>query len=121
MADPVPRYSLFAVSYAELSEKVYPHGPLGRYLVEQLVEWNAAHHDTALEYRSLGDSPAVGAMLYPDGGKWAWQPAPEYDPVSGDTRHTGRNRPIRVYETFDARFLFEDFFAKLAHFACRAR
>jgi purine nucleosidase len=32
-------------------------------------------------------------------------------------RHTGRNRPIRVYDTFDARFLMEDFFAKLARFA----
>jgi purine nucleosidase len=110
-------YRLVAVSYAELLEKVYPHGAIGRYLLEQLVEWNAAHMDRAVEYRSLGDSPAVGVILYPDGGRWSWQPAPEFDLNSMHYRHTGRNRPIRVYESYDARFLMEDFFAKIARFA----
>ena len=113
-------YKLVAVSYAELVEKVYPHGDLGRYLVEQLVEYNAAHMDRAVEYRSLGDSPAVGVMMYPDGGRWSWRPAPQFE-ASQHYRHTGANRPIRVYETFDARFLMEDFFAKLAQFARRPR
>jgi purine nucleosidase len=31
--------------------------------------------------------------------------------------HTGENRPIRVYEAVDQRFIQEDFFAKLAGFA----
>lgn len=109
-------YRLVAVSYAELLEKVYPHGALGRYLVEQLVTWNAAHMDRAVEYRSLGDSPAVGAIMYPDGGRWSWQSAPEFD-AQMHYLHTGRNRPIRLYETFDARFLLEDMFAKIARFA----
>ncbi len=123
-------YRLMAVSYAELFERVYPHGALGRYLVEQLVEWNAQFltwleaQDPeraqgiggALEYRSLGDSPAVGVIMYPDCGQWQWRPAPEVEP-SMHYRHTGRNRPIRVYETVDARFVHEDFFAKLARFA----
>jgi inosine-uridine nucleoside N-ribohydrolase len=108
-------YSLVAVSYAEMVEKVYPHGEIGRYLLEQLVQFNR-RHNPAIEYRSLGDSPAVGAMMYPNGGKWSWQPAPEFEPTM-HYRHTGRHRPIRVYETFDARFLMEDFFAKLAQFA----
>ncbi len=122
-------YRLMAVSYAELFEKVYPHGELGRYLVEQLVEWNAQSHTWLeerdperarstgmLEYRSLGDSPAVGVMMYPDCGRWQWRPAPEFE-ASMHYRHTGRNRPIRVYDTVDARFVHEDFFAKLARFA----
>ena len=127
-------YRLMAVSYAELFEKVYPHGALGRYLVEQLVEWNAQFltwletQDAeraqaiggALEYRSLGDSPAVGVIMYPDCGQWQWRPAPEFE-SSMHYRHTGRNRPIRVYETVDARFVHEDFFAKLARFARAAR
>ncbi len=112
-------YRLVAVSYAELLEKVYPHGALGRYLVEQLVAWNAEHIERAMEYRSLGDSPAVGAIMYPDGGRWSWQPAPEFD-AQMHYLHTGRNRPIRVYETFDARFLLEDMFAKIARFARQA-
>jgi inosine-uridine nucleoside N-ribohydrolase len=113
-------YRMVAVSYAELVERVYPHGELGRYLVEQLVEWNAANAKGPIEHRSLGDSPAVGAIMYPDGGRWAWHPAPEFEP-SQHYRHTGRHRPIRVYESFDARFLLEDFFAKLARFARKAR
>jgi purine nucleosidase len=109
-------YRLMPVSYAELLEKVYPHGPLGRYLVEQLVEWNARNVHSAIEYRSLGDSPAVGVMMYPDCGRWEWRRAPEVDP-SMHYRHTDRNRPIRVYDSIDSRFIHEDFFAKLARFA----
>ncbi len=112
-------YQLMAASYAELYEKVYRHGALGRYLVEQLVEWNTHYVDGPIEYRSLGDSPAVGVMMYPNCGRWQWRPAPEFD-ASMQYRHTGRNRPIRVYETIDARFIHEDFFAKLARWACKA-
>jgi inosine-uridine preferring nucleoside hydrolase len=113
-------YRKMPVSYAELIEKVYPHGELGRYLVEQLVEWNAAHVSGPIEHRSLGDSPAVGVIMYPDCGHWEWRPAPEFEPTM-HYRHTGQNRPIRVYETIDARFIHEDFFAKLAQFARRQR
>jgi len=34
--------------------------------------------------------------------------------------HTGRNRPIRVYETMDSRFILEDFYAKLKLFSDQA-
>jgi purine nucleosidase len=113
---PSPVYRLMPVSYAELRTKVYPHGPLGRYLVDQLVEWNSRWVPEPIEYRSLGDSPAVGVIMYPDCGRWELRPAPEFgDDMS--YRHTGRNRPIRVYESVDARFILEDFFAKLAAFA----
>lgn len=109
-------YRQMPVSYAELYEKVYPHGELGRYLVDQLVEWNEKVVDGPIEHRSLGDSPAVGVIMYPNCGRWHWQPAPEFEP-NMYYRHTGKNRPIRVYETIDARFIHEDFFAKLATWA----
>ena len=109
-------YRTMPVSYAELYEKVYPHGELGRSLVDQLVEWNERVVDEPIEYRSLGDSPAVGAIMYPNCGRWTWKPAPEFEP-NMYYKHTGRNRPIRVYETIDARFIHEDFFAKLALWA----
>ena len=112
---PQPVYRLVAVSYAELLEKVYPHGELGRYLLEQLIEFNSKY-TPALEYRSLGDSPAVGVVMYPNGGNWQYHPAPHIAP-SQHYVHTGQNRPIRVYDSFDARFLMEDFFAKVAQFA----
>ncbi|WP_020574451.1 nucleoside hydrolase [Actinopolymorpha alba] len=113
---PSPVYRRMTVSYAELEEKVAPCGRLGRYLVDQLIEWNARRHDGPMEYRSLGDSPAVGVMMYPDCGNWEMRPAPEF---TADMHyvHPGRNREIRVYESVDARFILEDFFAKLRRFA----
>ncbi|MCA9955336.1 MAG: nucleoside hydrolase [Anaerolineales bacterium] len=110
-------YRRMGVSYAELFERVYPHGKLGRYLVEQVIEFNNTYNGAGpIEYRSLGDSPAVGVMLYPDCGTWNWQPAPEFEP-SMHYRHTGKHRPIRVYETIEPRFIHEDFFAKLAQWS----
>ncbi len=113
---PSPAYKLMPVSYAELQAKVSPQGPLGRYLVDQLVAWNSRWVDAPIEYRSLGDSPAVGVIMYPDCGPWELRPAPEFDDDMS-YRHTGRNRPVRVYQSVDARFILEDFFAKLAAFA----
>lgn len=109
-------YKRFSVSYAELMDKVRPHGALGRYLVEQLIDWNAHHVDRPIEFRSLGDSPAVGVVMAPECGASAMRPAPEFDPAMAYVHGRG-HRPIRVYETVDARFVLEDFFAKLARFA----
>ncbi len=111
-------YRMMGVTYAELLERVYPHGAIGRYLVEQLIEWNARWVKGPIEYRSLGDSPAVGVIMNPNGAPWQWRPAPEFNQAMNYV-HTGRNRPIRVYEGIDARFILEDFFAKLARFARR--
>ncbi len=106
-------YKRMAVSYAELEEKVYGKGELGKYLVEQLVEWNNTYHSHGpIEHRSLGDSPAVGVMMYPECGWYEWLAAPEFNREMNYV-HTGRNRPIRVYRAVDQRFILEDFFAKL--------
>ena len=109
-------YRRMPVSYAELFDRVYPCGKIGRYLVDQLVEHNSETRPSAMPYRSLGDSPCVGVMMYPDCGAWSWRPAPEFEPTM-HYRHTGGHRPIRVYEDIDARFIHEDFFAKLKYFA----
>ncbi len=109
-------YRRMAVSYAELVEKVYDKGPLGKYLVEQLVEWNDRYHRHGpIEHRSLGDSPAVGVMMYEDCGWYDWLAAPQFNSEMNYV-HTGKYRPIRVYRAVDQRFILEDFFAKLARF-----
>lgn len=109
-------YKRMAVSYAELATRVYDQGAIGKYLVEQLIEWNTQNVGGPIEHRSLGDSPAVGVIMYPDCGVWEWRPAPEFN-AEMNYVHAGVNRPIRVYESVDQRFIHEDFFAKLAGFA----
>jgi inosine-uridine nucleoside N-ribohydrolase len=113
---PSPVYKKMAVSYAELYAKVYDKGPIGKYLVEQLIEWNRRSEPGPMEYRSLGDSPAVGVMMYPDCGAYEWRPAPEFNSEMNYV-HSGATRPIRVYQSVDQRYIYEDFFAKLAGFA----
>lgn len=109
-------YKLLPVSYAELAEKVEDKGPIGKYLVEQLIEWNSRRVEGPIEHRSLGDSPAIGTIMYPDCGRWQWQPAPQFN-ANMNYVHNGQFRPIRVYESVDQRFILEDMFAKIARFA----
>ncbi|MCB0126555.1 MAG: nucleoside hydrolase [Caldilineaceae bacterium] len=115
----VPRstYRTMGVTYAELIEKVYPQGEIGKYLIEQLIAHNAKTRPE-MEYRSLGDSPCIGIIMDPECGKFSWQPAPTFDPQMHYI-HTGQYRPIRVYENVNTRFIHEDFFAKLAQFIRR--
>lgn len=117
----VPRstYRTMSVGYAELIEKVYPQGAIGRYLVEQLLQHNAKTNPS-MEYRSLGDSPCIGIILDPECGRWSWRPAPTFD-AQMHYVHTGQHRPIRVYESVNTRFVHEDLFAKLAQFSRRGR
>lgn len=112
---PMSTYVMVAVGYAELERKVAPCGELGSYLVRQLVEWNERYAGLPMEYRSLGDSPAIGVILNHSCGRSVMRPAPR---ITADCRYEldAGNRPIRVYETIDSRFVLEDFFAKLQLF-----
>ena len=115
----VPRstYRTMGVTYAELIEKVYPQGEIGKYLIEQLLEFNA-RTNPEMEYRSLGDSPCIGIILDPECGRFSWRPAPTFDQQMHYI-HSGQYRPIRVYENVNTRFIHEDLFAKLAQFIRR--
>ena len=110
----VPRnvYRMMPVSFAELQARVYPQGDLGRYLAQNVWEFNNAWASRPTEFRILGDSPAIGLMLFDDCGAYDMQPAPQLN-ADLTYRHTGKHRPIRVYKTIDARFILEDFYAKL--------
>jgi inosine-uridine nucleoside N-ribohydrolase len=113
---PQPVYRRMAVSYAELRERVAGQGALGQYLVDQLIDWNARMVSGPIEHRSLGDSPAIGVLMYPECGEADWVPGPEYSPLM-TYLHTGRNHPVKLYKNVDQRFILEDLFAKLARFA----
>jgi purine nucleosidase len=115
----VPRsvYSTIRVSIAELEYKVKPCGEIGNYLFEQLIEVNNKFGDNARwplgESWSLGDSPAVGLLLDSHEYCYEWKPAPLFTEEMYYV-HTNNNRPIRVYNKVDSRYILEDMFSKLA-------
>jgi purine nucleosidase len=111
---PATVYSMVSVGYAELEERIGGTSKLADYLIEQLVEWNAAHHLEPIEHRSLGDSPAISLILNPRGGVFRTIPAPRFSLVGGYL--PGSGHPIRVCETVDVRYLLEDMFAKIRKF-----
>lgn len=114
---PVEVFGKFVVTYAELDARVAPHGRLGRYLMDQLKEFNQ-QYPTAMEYRVLGDQPAIMAVMVPDSYTYRMVPAPRfghdgaYRPSTDPRRHS-----IRLITDMDTRFTFEDLFHKLAGFA----
>ncbi len=116
---PRPAYSEVAVSMAELERKVYPMGDLGEYLFTQLEEHGHTKFAIATprtgEYWCLGDSPAVGVLLFAHMFNYDWVQAPL---ITDDLSYAQNrlNRPIRVYRDIDERYIIEDFFAKLALF-----
>lgn len=109
---PSSAYTLMGTTYAELVTKVSGRGELGDYLVDQLVEHNSRTQPLMGEYRSLGDSPAVGLIINPRAGQWSMLPAPRFNADQTYVHDTG-NRAIKVYHWIDPRFVHEDFFAKL--------
>lgn len=116
---PMPVYRMVGVSYAELDERVAPYGELGAYLVKQLKEFNAAHVDPEIEYRTLGDSPAVSVVLNPDGAIWRHRPVHVFGDDARMTNVIVEGRSVRVAESVDVRFLLEDMFAKVKARASR--
>ncbi|MBO6241002.1 MAG: nucleoside hydrolase [Butyrivibrio sp.] len=113
----VPRnvYRMMPVSFAEMYDKVYPCGEVGKYLVENVIAFNNEDKARPIEYRCLGDSPAVGIIMFNDCGEWDYKPAPSFDEKMNYI-HEGKYRPIKVYKNIDNRFILEDFFAKLRLF-----
>ena len=65
-----------------------------------------------MDFRSLGDSPAIGAVMNPAGGRWSVRAAPRFT-AAGTLAPGDPGRTVRVCEAFDTRWLVEDMFAKL--------
>jgi purine nucleosidase len=114
---PMSVYTLVSVGHEELRQKVQPLGRLGDYLVRQLVDFNEREPDMMMDFRSLGDSPAIGAVINPLGALWRERPAPRFDANSEMEAEDPARRPIRVCDRIDVRWLLEDMFAKLRLFA----
>ena len=108
-------YVTITVGLAELQQKVFPCGKIGRHLFENMITYNnsPAAGWTKGESWSLGDSPAIGVALNPDCGHYIEHEAPF---INEDTSSSfGKGNPtIRIYIDIDSRYLLEDFFAKLS-------
>lgn len=109
-------YSMVSVTHLELEDRVAPLGELGAYLTQQVVEFNATVENLAMDFRSLGDSPAIGAVMNPRGGVWRNFPAPLYDADGQMVDPAPGRREIPVCESMDIRWLLEDMFQKLRRF-----
>lgn len=114
-------YEMMAVSLAELEYRVRPCGEIGAYLCDQLDEHSAQPQAVQNSFRTgetwvLGDSPAIGLILYEHRFEFDWVTAPL---VTADGCYVPdiRNRPIRVYKRIDSRLILEDLYAKLALFS----
>jgi len=116
---PLKAYRPFACSLAELQLKVRPCGEIGKYLFEQLVEfnmqvnkWDSWPHG---EMWTLGDEGCIAALLQ-DMNKDDNYEMTEAPFVLPDGRYEFGHgfRKIRVYNTLDARLDLEDLFAKLS-------
>ncbi|KOC90347.1 nucleoside hydrolase [Winslowiella iniecta] len=112
-------YMSMRVSLAELAVKVKPQGETGHYLWQQMIDFNRRASATIKdipwpksEVWVLGDNPAVGLLL--DDHQYHYQEisAPT---VNEDLTYGKGTQPrkVRVYQSIDAHFVLEDFFAKL--------
>lgn len=110
----VPRnvYRMMPVTFAELETRVKPHGKIGQYLCDSVIDFNNISVKRPTEFRVLGDSPAIGLILFDDCGQYSMKPAPSFD-ESMNYVHHNKNRDIRVYKNIDSRFILEDLYAKL--------
>jgi inosine-uridine nucleoside N-ribohydrolase len=117
---PMSVYTLVSMGHEELRQKVQPLGELGHYLVQQLVDFNEREPDMMMDFRSLGDSPAIGAVINPLGALWRERPAPRFDANCEMEPEDPTRRRIRVCDRIDVRWLLEDMLAKLRRFAAEA-
>ena len=74
-------YEMMPVSLAELQYRVSPCGEIGRYLFDQLIEHSLEEGPRKSVFRTgeswvLGDSPAVGLILYEHRFEYDWIGAP---------------------------------------------
>lgn len=116
----IPRdvYKQMGVTLSELQARVRPCGDIGRYLFDQMVEFNCEKGKTPGRWPhgetwGLGDQAAIAVLLEDYAAMtYDWTPAPRVRP-DGIYEHGQPNRPIRVYRTLDTRMTMEDFYAKL--------
>lgn len=116
---PMDVYTMVGVGHAELAQRLGGTSALADRLVRDVVAFNAEVDYGPMEHRSLGDSPAIGAVMNPAAGRWRLRRAPTFGP-DGAPLPGEAGRTVRVCEGFDTRWLVEDLMARLRAFGARA-
>ncbi len=113
---PTKVYDLPKVSLAELQWKLRPHGAIGAYLFDQLLEFLPMANENGWpmeEFFTICDMTAVGLLMSEQRFCYEYLSAPA---ISQEMFYFPRENaaPIRVYHDMDLRVILEDFFCKLA-------
>ena len=128
-------YSMMRVSFAELLEKVYPCGELGKWLCEQLWETGKRFNEMRAqmpgfgeartpesvtgfaggEQWQLGDNPVAGLLLNGQHLEREIIGAPYINDDSTYTLRPDNPRTIAVYDRVDSQFILNDLFARLKY------
>lgn len=107
-------YGTMHIGFAEIQNRIYPYGELGKHLYENLVRFYSRPDASwsAGESWSFGDSPAVGVALEPNCGTSEYMNAPKVlEDVNYDFSVIGPK--IKVYTSINSRFIIEDFINKI--------
>lgn len=116
---PMGVYKQMSVTLAELQLQVKPYGEIGKYLFEQMVEFNNKTADILHwphgEIWGLGDSPTIGVLLEESEKDDIYDlvKAPNISYKDMTYNYENSNRDIRVYKVLNARTTLSDFYAKL--------
>lgn len=107
-------YGTMHIGFAEIQQKIYPYGKIGKFLYEYLISFYSSENAawSAGESWSLGDSPAVGVTLEPNCGTSVRRRAPSLR-EDGSYEFPEDNPYIKVYTSINSRFILEDFTCKL--------
>jgi len=107
-------YSTITIGLAEIQNRIFPCGNIGKHLFENMVAYNNTPGAswTAGESWSLGDSPAVAIAINPGCGHYKDVVAPFINEDTSSSRKEG-NPIIREYTDVDSRYILEDLIAKL--------
>ena len=114
---PIKTVTYPKVSLAELQYKVMPCGEIGNYLFRQTIEFYDLLKDNPgfppPESLDICDETIIGLLMDDQRYRYRYDNAPfinsemYYHPCPS-------NRPIRIYEEIDGRYILEDLFCKLA-------
>lgn len=127
----IPRaaYATTVVSATELQAFVAPHGAIGKWLYDKVVDAPNRFRKVLNmgETWTLGDNPLVSLTALADWGPSSYRPfryertgsnlhdeviAPRLNPDGTFTPRT-EGRKIRIYKSIDSRLMLNDFFAKM--------